>query len=88
MHTVLKVVGLLPMILFVPSHDSSIRPIMALHMSGVVEYVSRDDMKAAIRTLDDTRLGGKYIRVREVRYTSMQLYMYIADNMTEGARVL
>lgn len=33
---------------------------------GVVEYVSRDDMKNAIRTLDDTRLGGKYIRVREV----------------------
>eukprot|EP00752_Nemacystus_decipiens_P005475 g4957.t1 len=32
---------------------------------GVVEYVSRDDMKNAIRTLDDTRLGGKYIRVRE-----------------------
>lgn len=32
---------------------------------GVVEYLSRDDMKAAIRNLDDTRLGGKYIRVRE-----------------------
>lgn len=35
-------------------------------VSGVVEYLSRDDMKAAIRNLDDTRLGGKYIRVREV----------------------
>lgn len=35
--------------------------------SGVVEYLSRDDMKAAVRTLDDTRLGGKYIRVKEVR---------------------
>ena len=41
-------------------------------MAGVVEYVSRDDMKNAIRTLDDTRLGGKYIRVREVRQTDRQ----------------
>lgn len=32
-----------------------------------MEYVSREDMKNAIRSLDDTRLGGKYIRVREVR---------------------
>ncbi|CAM9649306.1 unnamed protein product [Sphacelaria rigidula] len=34
---------------------------------SVVEYLSRDDMKSAIRVLDDTRLGGKYIRVKEVR---------------------
>lgn len=45
---------------------------MATAMAGVVEYVSRDDMKNAIRTLDDTRLGGKYIRVREVRLTDRQ----------------
>lgn len=36
---------------------------------GVVEYLSREDMKTAVRQLDDTRLGGKYIRVREVRQT-------------------
>lgn len=44
-------------------------PTLSVSKTGVVEYLSRDDMKAAIRTLDDTRLGGKYIRIREVRCT-------------------
>jgi len=33
---------------------------------GVVEYKSYDDMRYAIRKLDDTELEGSYIRVREV----------------------
>lgn len=55
-------------LLFAVHHDVSL-PCEYYSSSalGVVEYVSRDDMRAAIRTLDDTRLGGKYIRVKEVK---------------------
>jgi len=40
---------------------------------GIVEFKHYDDMRYAIKNLNDTSLEGKYITVKEVQYLSLSV---------------